>query len=293
MVSGTYLEVTSPQRSAGKIVYQEFKRLDKIFNLYKVSSELTRLNSTFNQPVKVSAELIEVLNIAKQVYDLSDGAFDVSQGALYKFWKEKTTKGKIEKFPSKNEIEALKQLGGMNYLVIDSKEKTLTIKRQGLIIDLGAIAKGYMVDKAAMKLRKEGINSAIINAGGDIYCLGKNKNQAWRVGIKNPEELRGLLETQELINEAVATSGNYEQFFEFKDKQYSHLIDPRSGYPVDNQVSSVSVITKNCTSADSLATAFFVIGKQALNKYLAKNLSTMRIFMVTEDAQGKNIHMFR
>jgi thiamine biosynthesis lipoprotein len=292
VISGTYLEVTSSQKDAGKIVYNEFKRLDKIFNLYDENSELSRLNKTFNQPFKASAELIEALNLAKQAYDLSQGAFDISQGRLYQFWKGFMESEPIEHFPSPEEIDEIKKLGGMDKIVINSKENTVTLNGEGLVIDLGGIAKGYMVDKAVLKLKENGINSALVNAGGDMYCLGINKDRPWKVGIKDPL-LEGVLETQQLIDEAIATSGNYEQFFEYRGKRYSHLVDPRSGFPVDSKVLSVSIITKNCTSADSLATAFFVSGLEGVKKFLAQNPSTMRIFVVSQDEKGKNIHMFQ
>ncbi len=293
VVAGTYLEVTSPYKEAAKIAYEEFKRLEKIFNLYDELSELSRLNKSFDQPVKVSDELIEVLSISFKVHDLTGAAFDVSHGALYQFWKQYITSKQPVLLPMQEEIERVRALGGMSNIAIDFNQKTVTIKKQGLRIDLGAIAKGYMVDKAALKLKREGINSALINAGGDIYCLGLNQGQPWHIGVKDPKSLTGILEAQDLADEAVATSGNYEQFFELAGKRYSHLIDPRQGLPVDNGVLSVSVITKNCTSADSLATAFFVLGLEGIRKFLADNPSTMRIMVVTQDQQGQHIHMLQ
>jgi len=293
IISGTYLEVISPHKEAAKIVYDEFRRLDKIFNLYSELSELTQLNQTLNTPFKASLELIEVLQLARQVYDLSEGAFDVSHGTLYRFWKDIIKKGKIEEFPSQDKLDDVKALGGMQHLEINESLGTVTIKKKGLLIDLGAIAKGYMVDKAVLKLNKKGVKDVLINAGGDMYCLGKNKNEPWKVGIKNPKEMQGVIETQYLVNEAIATSGDYEQFFEYKGQRYSHLIDPRTGLPVKGDILSVSVITKNCTTADSLASAFFIMGKGGINKFLSKNPSTMRIFVLSSNTDGAQIHIFK
>jgi len=305
VISGTYLEVISPYERAAKIVYAEFDRLNKIFNLYDPDSELSRLNLTYNTPFKASVELVEILRLSNQLNILTNGAFDVSHGALYSFWKGLIKKGDIKDFPKADEIAKLKQAGGMQNIEVNPRDNTVIIKRQGLKIDLNAVAKGYMVDKAVARLKKEGIDSALINAGGDIYCLGgpplrggslwkNNVNSYWKVGIKDPQELSGVIQNQAMLDEAIATSGNYEQFFEFKGEKHSHLIDPRTGYPANNNVLSVSVITKNCTSADGLASGFFIMGVKGIQDFLSKTPSTMRIFMVSLDEKGeKAIQIFQ
>ena len=293
IVFGTYLEVISSHKQAAEIVYKEFRRLDKIFNLYDPASEISRLNKTFDEPFKASDELIEVLQLSWAVYDLSKGAFDVTQGSLYKFWKELTGKENIKNFPLPEVIKKIKELGGIDGVEINSAKRTVIIKRKGLTIDLGAIAKGYIVDKAISQLKEAGIESALINAGGDIYCLGRSLNQPWAVGIRSPGPLQEILETQLLIDEAVATSGGYEQFFSFQGKNYSHLIDPRKGYPVDNNLVSVSVIVKNCTTADSLATTFFILGLEGVKEYLSRVPSTMKVFIVSLENGEERIHIFK
>lgn len=292
VICGTYLEITSSYKEAPAIVYEEFKRLDKIFNFYNSDSEISRLNSTYDKPLKVSPEMIEILQLSRAVYDITEGGFDISGGALYSFWKDLIKKGKVETLPPKEEIDKLKSMYGMQYIEINPQENTVLIKKEGLKIDLGGIAEGYMVDKAVSKLRQKGVDSAIINAGGDIYCLGTNNGLPWRIGIKDPVELQGIIETQNLSDEAITTSGNYEQFFQIQGKRYTHIIDPLSGYPVDNNILSVSVITQNCTTADSLATGFFVMGLERVQKFLVKQPHTMRVFIVTQEGDGKRIHVF-
>jgi len=292
IISGTYLKVSSPDKRAAKIVYQEFKRLDKIFNIYDDESELFLLNRTYNLPHKATDELIELLQLSQDIYNLSQGAFDVSHGALYKFWKELISDGNLKKLPTPEAIAKVKEIGGMEKIEIDSNRGTVTIKRQGLIIDLSGIAKGYMVDKAISCLKQEGINSALINAGGDIYCLGMDQGTSWEVGIGDPKQPLDTLETQSLIDEAIATSGGYEQFFTFEGKEYSHLIDPRKGYPVENNLTSVSVITKNCATSDGLATAFSVLGLEAVKEFVSKNNSTMRIFLVDSVDGNQQLYTF-
>lgn len=293
VISGTYLDIISRDSRAAKIAYNEFKRLDGIFNIYDQKSELAKLNLTYNKPVAVSDELFEVIKLAKQLYIISEGRLDVSQGVLYSFWKDLIKGPKMTSFPSKEKIAQLKKTGGMDNIAIDEAKKTVTIKKEGLKIDLSSIAKGYMVDKAALKLKEAGIESALVNAGGEVYCLGSNDGLPWSVGIKDPKELGGILETQGLIDEAIATSGDYEQFFDFGGKRYSHIIDPVTGFPVENNIISVSVITKNCVTADGIATSFFVMGVEQIKRFLSNNPSTMRIFVLVLEDGKKRIHFFK
>jgi len=293
IISGTYLEVSSSDRRAAKIVYREFSRLDNIFNIYNKKSELSGLNATYNKPFKASDELIELLQLSENIYNLSEGAFDVTYGTLYKFWKELIRDGKPKKLPTPEVIAKIKEAAGIEAIEVDPKKGIVIIKKKGLIIDLSGIAKGYMVDKAILCLKKEGINNALINAGGDIYCLGMNSGSPWEIGLRDPKMLPEILGVQLLIDEAIATSGGYEQFFTFEGKEYSHLIDPRSGYPVDNGIISVSVMSKNCTTADSLATAFSILGLEGVEKFFSKNTSTMRVFLVRSVGEDKQIHVFK
>ena len=293
LAAGTFLEVVSDDKQAAPIVHKEFKRLEKMFNFYDPKSELAKVNSSYNAPVKVSKEFIEIMQLSKQAYDLTDGIFDVTHGVLYDFWSEFIKQGKTGELPSKKKIAELKKLGGWDNIVIDPDESTILIKQQGLKIDLGGIAKGYMVDKASQKLCKTGIDSAIINAGGDLYCLGKKDNKPWSIGIKDPDAKEDFITRELLQDEAVATSGNYEQFLDAQGKRYSHIINPITGYPVEEPIISVSVVAKNCSSADAFATAFFVMGVGGIEKFIVRQPSTMKIFVVTLEGKERKIHIIK
>ncbi|MBU2044756.1 MAG: FAD:protein FMN transferase [Candidatus Omnitrophica bacterium] len=287
VVAGTYLEVTSPDKRAAGIAYQEFKRLEGIFNNYDPDSEVSRLNKTYLEPFKASDDLIAVLKLSREIYDLTSGVFDVSQGVLYGFWKGLFAKGKINALPAKELIEQIKNSAGMEGIKVDFENRTVTIDEVGIAIDLGAVAKGYMVDEAVARLKEKGITSALINAGGDMHCLGKNRGKPWKVGIRDPKKRNSLGANNypplQLVDQAVATSGNYEQFFDYQGKRYSHLVDPRTGYPVVTDIISVSVVSETCAVADSLATAFFILGKESADKILAKNPLMARILVVSQD----------
>ena len=147
-------------------------------------------------------------------------------------------------------------------------------------IDLGAIAKGYAVDRAVHEIRKSNLRSAVINAGGDVFCMGKRKFMLpWRVGIRDPYHKDAIYKVLNISNKAVATSGGYEQFFLYGDKYYSHLIDPKTGYPANSRFSSVTVIADSCLMADAIATAVFV-GGQAIKDKLETLYPEIRIVVI-------------
>jgi len=292
IAAGTYLEVTSPYEQAAAIVEAEFRRLEKIFNNYDMSSELSRLNQTCSVAVPVSPELIEVLEICRRLYDATGGAFDVSRGQLYRFWKGGIAEGNLNGLPSQEAIALLQEAGGMNYIDIDSERRTVRIAKAGLEIDLGAIAKGYMVDKAVERLRRHGIDSALINAGGDLYGLGKNGMRPWRVGVRDPEDKTQVIADWDLSDEAAATSGGYEQFFEVDGQFFSHIIDPRSGYPAVSGILSVSVVSKDCATADALATAFYVMGTEAIEDFFTHKPEDLRAMVVTASPSGEQVKLF-
>jgi thiamine biosynthesis lipoprotein len=291
VVAGTYLEVTSPHKEAGGIVYEEFRRLQKIFDAYDADSELTRLNENPIVTHKVSKEMIEILELSQRLTRLTQGAFDVSCGSLYRFWKEMIAK-KAMKDSSDATVALLRQKCGMSEIAVDSRRDTVSIKKEGVLIDLGSIAKGYIVDKAVARLRARGCQNALINAGGDIYCLGTNRGEPWRVGLRDPDTPTGILERYALSDEAIATSGGYEQFFQYNNRRYSHLIDPRTGYPVSGGISSVSVISDSCALADGLATALFVMGPEDIKKFLSENILSVKVFVIMGSGPDKKVQTF-
>lgn len=278
-ILGTYLEVISSDREAAGIALQEFQRLDSVFSRYDASSELHRLNNNPEKKVYVSEELAKMVIQAKKYFNLTEGAFDVTRGKLYSFWKEWGKNKDNQELPSKQKIKELKDIGGFSGVEIDTKQKTILIS-QGVNFDFSGVAKGYIVDKAVEKLKEAGINSALINAGGDIYCLGKNRGKPWQVGIRSPSGK--IVKTIEVINRAVATSGNYQQLYKKAGKKYSHLIDPRSGYPVEQKLLGVTVVADKCWQADILATAFFINGEEFTREFIRENPS-IEAYFITED----------
>jgi len=289
LVAGTYLEVISDNKDAIRIVFDEAKRLDKIFNFYNQESELYKLNSSYNLEFQASEDLIKVLILSKYFNDITDKAFDVSYGVLYDFWKD-LIKKETKELPDKEKILELKKLGGMENIEINNNK--VLIKKEGLKIDLGAIAKGYIVDKIISIAKNNNIKNLLINLGGEIYCLGEKNKRSWSIGIGDPENKDNIIKILKLKDKAIATSGNYEQFFKVSDRVYSHLIDPRTGFPIENNILSVSVVADNCTLADALSTAFFIMGLDKTKEFLLKNNFNIKVFIIIrEDNKDKLISL--
>jgi thiamine biosynthesis lipoprotein len=163
--------------------------------------------------------------------------------------------------PKKEEIEKILPLVGSEKIILQDRDNVIQFSIPDMKIDLGAIAKGYAVDCAVKKLKETGIKNCLINAGGQIYCLGDKFGRPWKIGIKDPLG-SGVLNSLELKDKAVATSGDYEQYFIKNNKRYCHILDPKTGYPADSGIISVTVVAADGLTADALSTAIFVLGKE-------------------------------
>jgi len=254
---GSFIEVISNDSRAPAIVFAEFKRLEAIFNLYDESSELSHLNASGD--LIVSPEFFDILKKSKKFYELTDGAFDVTVAPLSLLWKKAISKKQL---PQEGDVKIALTSVSSDYLYLDQKNSRVRLLKEGGRIDLGGIAKGYAVDCAVAKLKEAHIQSAIVNAGGNIFCLGENGKKPWSVGIQNPRKAGAVIEQLELRDKAVSTSGDYEQFFIFQNKRFSHIINPKTGYPSDAGIVSATVIASDATTADALSTACVVLGIQ-------------------------------
>lgn len=248
----------------GQSIHQRLSDLDKRFTTYQPASELMMLNAApLHQPIPVSKEMIAVLLLAKAMFDLTEGAFDPSVGPLVDLWGFGATL-RDDQIPPKKQIQKMLLSIGFNGLSIDVA-KQVVIKTKPVILDLSAIAKGYAVDQVAALLTAKGFNNYLVEVGGELRASGrKSEGRPWRIAVERPSLQQGLVQQAiTLENKAVATSGNYRNFFEVNGQRYSHTIDPRTGYPVQHAIVSATVITDESARADALATAFMVMGHEA------------------------------
>ena len=214
-------------------------------------------------PVRVRADLIEVLERAVYYAGLSSGAFDPTIGPLVQLWNIGTD---TQRIPDDDEIAAALELVDWRDLIIDREEGTVFLRREGMALDLGAIAKGYAADEAARIAREGGAVNSVIDLGGNIMALGRREQQTgeprlWRIGIQHPLGDRGsFIGVVPASDTSVVTSGVYERFFESEGRRYHHLLSAASGFPADNGLLSVTVVYPHSMDADALATALFILG---------------------------------
>lgn len=266
LLMGTVVEIIAEGQNADLAInkaFAEMERLDRLLSRHKKNSEVSQLSARV-KGVKISAETAAVINMGLAVADDSDGAFDMTLGRLKNLWALDTTEPTI---PSPQEIKAALSDGGPGALRVDG----LKLRKQSpeLQVDLGGIAKGYIVDRAASVLKEHGIANAAINAGGDMYLLGQKTGRPWRIGIQNPRASETVLDTVHVSNLAVVTSGDYERFFEQDGIRYHHIFDPRSGMPARG-CRSVTIIADSVALGDALATAVFVLGPEKGLRLLEK-----------------------
>lgn len=239
--------------------------LSSKFNIYDSNSEVSRLNTAFpGKSIELSPELADVLHHAVTANKLTDGYFDITVRPLVLLWKEIKNKDIL---PSDETIRHARDLVGFSNLSI--LKSNLIIKKQGISVDLGGIAKAYILQNTVDKLKQNGIVSGIVNIGGDLYAWGERSNgKRWRIGIQHPRDKNAFLKILKLKNQAVLTSGDYERFFIRNGKRYSHIINPFTGIP-DSDIISVTVITDDIMAADGLSAGLTAMGsKKALKKII-------------------------
>ena len=261
---GTVVQITlmdgDVQRfdEAAEAAFGEISRLEEIFSSYKAVSDVARINASAGLGlVDIRPETVEVMREALRVADLSDGAFNPAVGVFARVWGPSGEKGEV---PSAAEIKKLLPYVDLKGVLLEEHEKKAGLKREGMAINLGGVAKGYIVSKAASVLEKTGVTKAIIHAGGDMVVFQRNTDTPFIVGIQHPREKK-LLGEARLYNGAVATSGDYERFFIKDNVRYHHILDPKTGFP-SKGVQGVTLIAKDPTEADALSTAVFVLGPE-------------------------------
>ncbi|MEJ2685559.1 MAG: FAD:protein FMN transferase [Candidatus Sulfobium sp.] len=287
----TYVTVTvvSPSKDKAERAVQDafstIERFGDLINFFSDRSELSKINRNAGiAPVKVSAPTLDVVEKSLYVARESEGAFDPTIGPEIHMW---DFHKKIK--PSDSDIREKLPLVDYRNVVVDQKNSTVFLKKKGMMLDLGGIAKGYGADLAVGALKRDGIRAGIVAVAGDIKTFGlKPDGSPWNVGIENPRQKNAsdeIMATIRLSDEAISTSGDYQRFFILDGRRYHHLLDPKTGHPA-MFCRSVSVITDKGVFTDSLATAVFILGPERGMKLLQK----LGMNGVIVDAKG-NIHI--
>jgi thiamine biosynthesis lipoprotein len=267
-------------------------RLDEInhvFSTYIKDSEISRFNALnkADEKFRVSDDFIQVMKVGRKIHQLSEGAWDGTVNPLVELWGFGPTRREA-RMPPENEINAL--LPNIGFDRIHFKQPNFIVKDSELItLDLNSIAKGFAVDQVSQLVAANGFENYLVEIGGEVYAAGYRKDgKKWRVGINRPQKDAAFTEVYKVVplsNRAFATSGDYRNFFEIDGVRYSHVINPRTGYPVSNGIVGVSIIADNCTLADGLATAIMVMGAQK-GIQLVNRLDNVECFIVVEKPDG-------
>lgn len=236
----------------------EVSRIEKLISSWEPNSQTSAINNNAGiKPVKVDRELFDLIERSLSISELSDGAFDISYASMDKIWK---FDGSMKEMPKEEAIKNSISKVGYQNIILDKMNATVFLKLPEMKIGFGAIGKGYAADKAKEFLIKNGVKAGIINASGDMNTWGyQASGKEWSVAITNPLDKNKAFALMPVTNAAVVTSGNYEKYVTFNGKQYSHIIDPRTGYPTSGII-SVTVFAPKAELADALATSIFVMG---------------------------------
>lgn len=269
-----------------KEIEAELQKVDNSLSPFNKTSIISRINR--NEDVKVDNLFAEVFQLAEKISKETDGAFDITVAPMVNAWGFGFKTGNP---PTKQTVDSLRAIVGFQKVTLEEEH----VKKQNphIMLDCSAIAKGYGSDIVARFLKKKGIQNFMVEIGGEIVVNGNSEKQVpWRVGINKPTDdfLNTSQELQDVINVtdiAMATSGNYRNFYYKNGKKYAHTIDPKTGYPVQHNILSATVLAKNCATADAYATSFMVMGLDGAKKVLEKH-PELDAYLIYSDEKGNN-----
>lgn len=286
-VFGTVYHVSyQHERNLQKEIEAEMQKVDDALSTFNKNSIISKVNE--NKQVELNDMFVDIFNLAQDISKDTDGAFDITVAPMVNAWgfgfKEGTP-------PTKHVIDSLKTFVG--YEKVELKDGKIVKKDPRMMLDCSAIAKGYGVDVVADYLKKQGIKNFIVEIGGEIVSSGiSEKRLPWKIGVTKPidDSLKQNQELQTILNvtnKAMATSGNYRNFYYKNGKKYAHTIDPKTGYPVQHSILSATVLADRCATADAYATSFMVMGLDKTKEMLKKHPELM-VYIIYADSQGNN-----
>lgn len=262
MGGGFDITVISVDEELGYIYIQEalaeVQRIEKLISSWDEASETSLINKNAGvKPVPVSWELFKLIERSIQISEITNGAFDITYTALENIWK---FDGSMSRLPNKAEVKEAVSRTGYKNIILNSKDQTVYLNKRGMRISFGGIGKGFAADKAKALLVSKDVKAGIINLDGDITTWGtKATGEKWLIGIVNPGRKGGLFSWLPILESSVATSGGDADFMLVNDKKFTHVLNPKTGFP-STGINSVSVFAKSAELSDALATSIFVMG---------------------------------
>jgi len=256
-----YGEDQAVMETAVSDAFNEVRRLDDLLSNYKPESEWSQVNhSAAVRPLQLTPELFDLLSACVEYSRASEGSFDISVGPLMRVWGFYKGTGHM---PRKTEIDTAREITGWRNIELDRTTRTVRFRKKGIELDPGGIGKGYAVDRMVEVLRRDGIKIALVSASGSsIFAMGKPPGEdGWHIEIKDPRDQSKSVEEVVLKDESMSTSGSYEKFFVADGRIYSHIMDPRTGYPAKGML-SVSVITPLTIDSEAWTKPYFINGRE-------------------------------
>ena len=279
----TVVEITIYDRDPKNLVNELFKEIQTMedrYSRYVPDSEISKINNNPVTAVNVSEDTLELIEQSLFFSTISDGLFDISIGPLVDIWGINQENPKV---PSQAEIDSAKEKIDFRKISLNKENRTVSVA-DGMSIDTGGIAKGFITDRLMSILREKNIDSALLNLGGNLYLHGtKPDGSLWNVGIRNPYGLQGdYIGIVSVKDISIVTSGIYERYFEEDGKRYHHILNPKTGYPEDNELASVSIFSSSSVLCDGLSTTCFLLGLSD-GMELIESLDDVEAIMVTRD----------
>ena len=285
LIFGTTYNITyQSDEDLHKEVLAKLKEVDGALSMFNEKSTITKINN--NEDVTPSEMFTDVFQLAQEISQETNGSFDITVAPLVNIWGFGFKKGEE---PSKHAIDSLKALIGYQKVSYDGKR--VVKKDPRITLDCSAIAKGYGADVVARLLDEKGIKNYLVEIGGEVVTRGiSEKRVPWKIGVtkptEDPTETGDLQTVLNVTDKAMATSGNYRNFYYKGGKKYAHTIDPKTGYPVQHNILSATVLCDECARADAFATAFMVMGLERAKKVLEKNPDLMVYFIYDKNGQN-------
>lgn len=278
----TYMTLTAYGKNAKKALDEAVDEINNIEQLVSTgidSSEVSQINK--NGKGSVSETTGYLIKRSKEIYDSTNGVFDITIYPIMQAWGFPTENYRV---PGKKELKKLRELMGADHVLYDEKKQEVTLNKEGMKIDLGGIAKGYTSSKVMDIFKENGISSAVISLGGNVQTLnGKPDGSDWRVAVENPADTGSYIGVLSIKDKAVITSGGYERYFKQDGKTYHHIIDPANGYPANNGLTSVTIVSDDGTLADGLSTSLFIMGPEKAQKYWKEHSDEFDTILVKDD----------
>jgi FAD:protein FMN transferase len=268
---------------AAREALDEADRLEALLTVFRDTSALVRINRTAaDGPVPVDPELFDLLRLSSEIHSATEGAFDITSTPLSRCWGFLRREGRL---PASEEIDAARARVGMQHVELDAVRRTIHFRRPGLELNLGAIGKGFALDRMSDLLWSRGCHQAVLSAGGSSVVAIGGGRPGWMIDVRSRQATGERIARLWLRDGALATSGAGEQFVDVEGRRYGHVLDPRTGWPASGAI-SVSVVTRSAATADALSTAILVAGESLAARYCAANPETL-VLLTPDDGSGR------